>query len=224
MRLYQEQRDILPLENNTKEGSKFLNRSIVRVPQVVEEYTDLQLGGLAKTGNPLDVALAQPNTFYAVSTPAGVRYTRDGSFKVNEQGTLVNSEGHPVLSRGGETITLPEDQRITVDSEGNIYGKSETTLTQDVLVGQLQVARFENPKWLEKVGNNLYTTDQVPVLAEGTNFTAQGFIEKSNVNAVSEMTALIETNRLVGMYQKVMDTHMNDMNEQAISKLGSISA
>ena len=53
MRMYQEKRDILPIENHTKQGSQYLNRSIVRVPQIVEEYTMYDQGALAQTNNPL---------------------------------------------------------------------------------------------------------------------------------------------------------------------------
>ena len=59
------------------------------------------------------------------------------------------------------------------------------------------------------------------LLSTDSSSVIQGFIEKSNINPVREMTALIETNRLVGMYQKVMDTQMNDLNNDAISKLGA---
>ena len=80
---------------------------------------------------------------------------------------------------------------------------------------------FDNPKYLKKIGNNLYDTQREPTRALGQRLVRQGFVEKSNVNPVSEMTALIETNRLVGMYQKVMDSHMNDLNRDAIEKLAA---
>jgi len=60
------------------------------------------------------------------------------------------------------------------------------------------------------------------LLAADNGAVMQGYIEKSNINPVLEMTALIETSRLVGMYQKVMDTQMNDLNAEAINKLGNV--
>lgn len=226
MRLYREQRDVLPLENNTKEGSQFLNRSMVRVPQVVEEYTDYAIGAMHKTGNPLDIALQQPDTFFGVLTPNGVRYTRNGSFNIDDQGQLVTKEGFPVLPadyfQAGGTIELPQDREFTVNGEGTIQYKNPIDLTEELTGQTLMVAKFDNIKYMEKVGNNLYKTDNRAIVQDGMFQVAQGFLEKSNVNPVGEMTALIETNRLVGMYQKVMDAHMNDLNSDAINKLGSI--
>jgi len=78
-----------------------------------------------------------------------------------------------------------------------------------------------NPAFLKKVGDNLYVyeheSEYKPLEESGA--IRQGFVEESNVNAVKMMTQLIETNRLVGMYQKAMDTQMNEMNRDAIEKL-----
>jgi flagellar basal-body rod protein FlgF len=226
MRLFQEKRDDLPLENHTKEGAQYLNRSIVRVPHIVEEYTKHDLGGFAKTDNPLDVALQQENTFFAVNTPTGVRFSRDGSFSMNDAGELVNKQGFQVLPKNyfenREPLVLPIDKDFSIDASGSIYTIDQADLTQTPELNAIMVVRFDNIKYLQKDGNNLFTTDRTPTLEEGGNLMLQGFIEKSNVNPIREMTALIETNRLVGMYQKVMDSQMNDLNSDAINKLASI--
>jgi len=74
---------------------------------------------------------------------------------------------------------------------------------------------------LRKEGDNLYIPDPAdpltPVVQSGG--VMQGYVEKSNVNAVNEMIALVEANRLVGMYQKAMDSQMNDLNRDAIEKI-----
>ena len=86
---------------------------------------------------------------------------------------------------------------------------------------KLLVVEPQNLRMLKKEGENLY----VPEAADPLNPKAdsgsvmQGFTEKSNVNAVNEMIALVEANRLVGMYQKAMDSQMNDLNRDAIEKL-----
>jgi len=74
---------------------------------------------------------------------------------------------------------------------------------------------------LKKEGDGLYSIEDVARLkpVEESGAVLQGFVEKSNVNPVKMMTSLIETNRLVGMYQKAMETQMNDMNRDAIEKL-----
>jgi flagellar basal-body rod protein FlgG len=223
MRLYSETHDILPLENQTKAAAKHLNRAMVRVPQVVEEYTNHDLGVLMQTGNALDLALQVPNAFFVVETPGGLRYTRDGSFKLDDDGYLVSKEGFRVLNPGGGHIAIPEDRRIVFSADGGIYAQNEQNLVEQEEIGAIAIARFDNPKWLEKTGGNYFKPlNQESIPAEGGFLLAQGYLEKSNINPVSEMTALIETNRLVGMYQKVMDTHMNEINGDAITKLATI--
>ncbi len=104
MRLYQESHDELPLRNHTRDAAQHLNRAMVRVPQVVEDYTSHDLGAFAQSDNPLDVALQDPNLFFSVQTPGGVRYTRDGSFRLDDQGFLVAKEGFKVLDNTGNPI------------------------------------------------------------------------------------------------------------------------
>ena len=71
------------------------------MPIISEEYTDRSVGNLTQTDNPLDFALQRENAFFAIQTPDGIRYTRDGSFNINSDGQIVNKDGHLVLSRNG---------------------------------------------------------------------------------------------------------------------------
>jgi flagellar basal-body rod protein FlgG len=227
MRLYKETHDILPLRNHTRDASQHLNRAMVRVPQIVEEYTNHDLGVLQQTGNDLDVALQNPNTYFVVETPNGVRYTRDGSFRLDDQGYLIAKEGFRLLDTRGAAIQLPSDRKIIINQEGSIFAQNMENLLEQEEIAAIGIVRFDNPKWLEKVGHSYYKNDESgkqPIAAEGQFLLAQGYLEKSNINPISEMTALIETNRLVGMYQKVMDTHMNEINSDAINKLSTIKA
>ena len=225
MRLYQEERDILPLDNNTREGSQFLNRSIVRVPHVVEEFTDHDVGALQRTGNVFDMALAEEGSYLGILTPGGIRYTRDGSFVVNGEGILTTKEGFPVLpagyTEGGELISVPIDREISVTGQGEMYLLDKANLQANEYLNQVMVVRPENVKYMVKEGNSMYRSYTEMAQLDGDNLVRQGYVEKSNVNAVREMTALIETNRLVDMYQKAMDSHMNDMNSDAIEKLAA---
>jgi len=225
MRLYQEKRDKLPNEDNTKEAAKFLNRTMTRVPQVVEEYTDFSVGSMQKTSNPLDIALNREDLFFAVKTPEGVRFTKDGSFVLDDEGKLVTKEGYEVLGddyfKTKEGISFSTtDSVIDIDENGQIYTNvpGSVTLTQNK---KLFIATVDNLKYLQKEGDNLYRLDDMSRMhkSEESGAVKQGFVEKSNVNAVKMMTQLIETNRLVGMYQKAMDAQMNDMNRDAIEKI-----
>ena len=225
MRLYQEKRDALPNENNTKEAAKFLNRTMTKAPQIVDEYTDFSVGNLQKTSNSLDVALSRENLFFAVKTPEGIRLTRDGSFSLDDEGKLVTKQGYEVLGddyfKSKEPISFSTvDSIIDIDKNGQIYTNvpGTATLTPNK---KLFIANVDNLSYLKKEGDNLYRLDDMNRMEINTESGAveQGFVEKSNVNAVKMMTQLIETNRLVGMYQKAMDTQMNEMNRDAIEKI-----
>jgi len=97
-RIFSEKREILPLENNTKKAAKFLNRSLNKVPIVVEEYTNFDIGDIQKTSNPLDVALKEKNQFFVIQTPGGEKLTRAGNFNINAKGYLVTKDGFKVLN------------------------------------------------------------------------------------------------------------------------------
>lgn len=235
MRLYEEYKHELPLENHTREAAKFLNRTLNRVPIVVEEYTDMSLGSFAKTDNPLDLALKNQNAFFAIQTPNGVRYTRDGAFELNENGTLVTKQGFPVLSsdgidEGGSINISPSASNLEIAKNGSIYVRdlSNEAIGNAEPIGSIAVVSFLNPKFLKKVGNNLYEIPNDKINERqnlnDNNIIASGFIEKSNINPVYEMTALISTNRLVDIYSKVMKTYQDDLAPEAINKLAQLRA
>ncbi|RAX58682.1 flagellar biosynthesis protein FlgG [Helicobacter monodelphidis] len=229
VRLYETKKNELPIDDQTKEAAKYLNRALTRVPHVVEEYTDISAGAVQTTDNVFDFALLQPNAYFMIETPEGVRYTRDGSFTLNHEGRLVTKEGFPVLPKeyvdGPQYIDIPEEAVVNADKDGNLYVKILTneTLNETIPLGNLAVVGFENPQYLEKTGGNLYKypeeRDAERTFNEGNGTVMQYALEKSNVNAVLEMTGLIETQRLVEMYSKVINTHMDDLNNEAINKL-----
>ena len=225
MRLYKEARDELPNENHTKEAAQFLNRAITKAPQIVDGYTNHSVGDMQKSDNPLDMALSREGLFFLVKTPEGIRLTRDGSFTKDEQGRLVTKSGYEVLPSdyftSKEPITLNEqDSIVQIDKNGQMYTNipNSAKLTPG---SKIFIMQPDNIAMLKKEGNNLYRydTDTEFKSLENSGALRQGFIEKSNVNAVNMMTQMIETNRLVGMYQKAMDTQMNDMNRDAIEKI-----
>ncbi|MBU1658404.1 flagellar hook-basal body protein [bacterium] len=225
MRLYKEARDELPIENHTKEGAQFLNRTMTKSPQIVDSYTDQSIGVMQKTGNSLDFSLSREGLFFLVKTPQGIRLTRDGSFSVDDEGKLITKQGYEVLPHdyfaSDKSIHFTEqDSVIESDKNGQLFTNlpNSVNLTKN---SKLFVAQPDNIAMLQKEGDNLYkynNISQVQSINE-SGAVLQGFVEKSNVNAVKMMTQMIETNRLVGMYQKAMDTQMNDMNRDAIEKI-----
>jgi len=216
-RLFSEKRDKLPLENNTKEAAKFINRNLNKVPIVVEEYTDFSIGDIQRTSNPLDVALKQKNAFFVVDIN-GEKLTRAGNFNLDENGFLVTKEGFKVLDIKNNPIQIPLNaKKITIDKDANIYVDGN-------LIATMKIVKIDNLKTLQKIGNTLYKFDINRAKIDTKNTTLQGFLEKSNINPVKEMTDLIDTNRLVESYQKVMSTFMDDLNRDAIEKLATTRA
>ncbi len=220
-RIYQEVRDELPLRNHTRDAAKFLNRSIDRVPQVSLEYTNFTQGAIKESSNPLDFALKRDDLFFLVETPQGIRLTQNGSFTLNNEGRLVTKEGYAVLPanhfQNQGYIDFDPDAQISVDNNGNIYADGN-------IVNAFYLAQPIEPRMLTKEGDNLYKSDLENFrLVQDADAVAQGFLEVSNVNPVREMVGLIEAQRLVEMYQKVMTSHMDDLNNEAISKLANTS-
>ncbi len=230
LRIYQDKRDELPLDNQTKEAAKYTHRSVARVPQVIESYKDMSVGAFQRTDNTFDVALQEENLFFAVLTPNGIKLTRDGAFSLDDTGTLVTKEGNKVLSQDyantGNFIQFSSDAvNIELDKNGQfsylVTGNEKFNPAESLLL-----VEPENLSKLKPMGNNLFEVDAAdslnPVKESGS--VSQGFLEKSNVNAIKSMVGMIETQRLVGMYQKVMDTQMNEMNKEAIDKIANARA
>ena len=225
MRLYKEARDTLPNKNHTEDAAAFINRTMTKSPQVVNAYTDFSVGVMQKTSNDFDFALSRENLFFLVRTPQGIRLTRDGSFTKDDEGRLVTKAGYEVLpdnytsDSAGISFTA-QDTIVTADKNGQLFSNLPNTLnmTQNA---KFFIAQPQNMHMLKKEGDNLYSYEDIASLESISESGAvlQGFVEKSNVNAVKMMTQMIETNRLVGMYQKAMDTQMNDMNRDAIEKI-----
>ena len=216
-RIFQEKRDILPIENNTKKAAKFINRNLNKVPIVVEEYTNFSIGDIQKTSNPLDIALKQKDMFFVVDFN-GEKITRAGNFNLDENGYLVTKEGYKVLDIKNKPIQIPLDtKKIVIDKNANIYADNQKIAT-------LKIVSIDNLKTLKKIGNNMWEFNKNRAIISTKNSTLQGFLEKSNVNVVKEMTDLIETNRLVEEYQKVMSSFMDDLNQEAINKLAYVKA
>jgi flagellar basal-body rod protein FlgG len=228
-RLYQNERDELEHKNHTEKAAKFFNRSINRVPSIVENSIDFSAGSIKQTNNKLDFALQGGDLFFAVDTPSGVRLTQQSSFVVNSDGVLTTKDGLVILPSDFQTtqnreIRIPKDKGISANDKGELFAGD---VKGSEKVGTLFVGRVENLKEVKKEGENLYTLEDMDgklQKMEDGNFVKQGYVMLSNVNAVKEMTSLIETNRLVEMYQKVMTSHMDELNRDAITKLATTRA
>lgn len=175
---------------------------------------DMANGSVTPTGNPLDVAL-NGDGFLAVMTPAGERYTRNGSLQINSEGILVDLDGNPVLADGGQIQFDDTDTDVTISSTGLIS-------TNNGQKGRLQVVEFASPEELTREGNNLYASTAAPQAAVATTVT-QGAIERSNVSGVAQMTEMIRVSRA---YESIAGTmqKQDDMRRTAIQRLGEANA
>jgi flagellar basal-body rod protein FlgG len=164
-------------------------------------------GSLQQTGNPLDVAI-EGNGFYPITLPNGQQaYTRDGTFKMDQEGRVVNSEGYALAT----DINIPADaQSITIGADGvvSVILPNEPEPAQ---LGQIQLATFANPAGLSTMGKNLYTetaASGTPILSnpgqDGTGTLSQGALELSNVKVVEEMIDLISGQRAYEVNSRVI--------------------
>ena len=175
---------------------------------------DFRPGQLEPTGRPFDVALRSEG-FFAVETEGGeVRYTRDGRFAMNADGELTTAAGHAILDDGGAPIVLPQGEgQPVIDPRG--------TITLDgAQVGRIGVVTFERLGRLEKTGDGLYRTDE-PELPVDEPEMAQGYVEKSNVNAIAEITRLIDVTRSYESVTRMLSTD-EELKRRAIDKLSGV--
>ncbi len=166
-------------------------------------------GNLTATDNVLDLAI-QGKGFFQILMPSGeTAYTRDGTFQLSSEGTIVTHDGYE-LQPG---ITIPTNAvDVTVNASGEVLVKlAGQTATQNV--GQLQLAMFANPAGLQATGDNYLletTASGNPTTAnpgvDGMGTLLQGFLETSNVNAVEEVGNLISAQRAYEMNSKVIST------------------
>ncbi|WP_108483861.1 flagellar basal-body rod protein FlgG [Oceaniglobus ichthyenteri] len=168
---------------------------------------NVQQGSLSQTGADLDIAI-EGGGFLEVTLPSGQSaYTRDGGLKRTGDGLIVTNDGHPVVP----DITIPNDARaISINADGEVYAYFNDQVQPQVL-GQFSLAGFTNIKGLEAMGSNLFleTPASGPALVgnpgqDGLGTLRQGYLESSSVDAVREVTQLIEAQRGYELNAKVI--------------------
>lgn len=184
-------------------------------------YRDGAQGATVMTGNPLDVAV-QGRGYMSVQTENGIRYTRAGAFQMNSEGDLVTAAGDKVLGDGDQALTLPTDARdILVSSDGTITALTGAGTTATI-VGKIALVKFQSEQSLSPAGKNLFTSIETPE-PDTDSRMVQGAIEQSNVQAVAEMTRMIDVSRSYQTVVRLLETE-NQRQSNAIQRLGRISA
>lgn len=174
---------------------------------------DFSTGPMEMTGNVLDFAL-DGEGFFTVQTAAGQAYTRDGRFSLNDQGEVVTRNGERVMGEGGPIQINQTGGPLSAARDGSISQDNQ-------IIGKLRVSNFATPAALEKVGNNLWrATDEQPTTAANARVSS-GFVEGSNVNAVKELTEMIEISRAYTSVAKMVQ-QSDELRGQSIEKLARV--
>ncbi len=164
---------------------------------------DFTQGRLVHTGRSLDVALAGKNAFFVIETPQGQMYTRNGVFRLNDQGQMVDSNGQSVAGQSGP-LTVPANvgpTAVSISSDGWISANGQS-------LGQFKIVQFDKPELLVPVGENCFSAPKSanPKSAEEPG-VQQGFQEGSNVSVVKELIDLITVTRLYEANAKSIKAH-----------------
>jgi len=178
------------------------------------QWTDFAQGFIQNTGRNLDVALNGAG-FFVVESPAGLRYTRAGSFNVTRDGLLVGPSNNPVLGRNGPiTVTTG---KVHVGANGEVFDDGR-------LIDTLRIVDFPRPYRFNKEGGGLLvpvdpTVEPTPPL----NFeVAGGALESSNGQTVQMMVSMIDVLRTYEAAQRAMQA-VEQANQHATSDIGKVS-
>ncbi|OYU70844.1 MAG: flagellar basal-body rod protein FlgF [Alphaproteobacteria bacterium PA2] len=176
---------------------------------------DFTPAALHATSAALDLGIDGPG-FFKISTTGGERYTRNGHFRMDDTGKLVNQAGQAVLDEGGGEITLdPQKGAVSIATDGTISQGEER-------VGKVAVVKFDSLSALDKSGDNLYRnlSNQQPQPLT-TAVVRQSMLENSNVNSIAEITRMIEVTRAYESMAKMMDSTA-ELSRRSVERMGRV--
>lgn len=178
-------------------GEATFGRMMGNALAVTDTALDLSNGTLSETRNPLDLAV-EGDGFFVTSTPAGERLVRGGSFHLDASRTVVDDRGNAILGEKGPVV-LPQGA-IEIDAAGTITVNGRPA-------GRLRLETVADGARLQHEGGTQFVPDATrEAMAPGARRIKQGFVEESNVNMLSAMTAMIEVMHRYGAAQKTLST------------------
>jgi flagellar basal-body rod protein FlgF len=182
-----------------------------------DSYISLKPAEISRSGDPLDIAV-RGDGFFAIKTPAGVAYTRDGRLHMDANGSLLTVNNYPILDAGGSAILLdPNAGAPTIAADGMISQGGRQ-------LGAVGLYQLDPNSKLSRVDNSAIQSDRpaVAVLDFNNNGVLQGMVEGSNVNPILELTHMIAIQRNFESASNVIQGTEANFTD-AIKTLGSPS-
>ncbi len=187
----------------------------VRELKADEVYTDYSEGSLRQTNNDLDFSL-KGSGFFSVFTPEGMRYTRDGNFSLDDRGYLSTSSGDRVMGQKGFVRIEPEQGKVSVLEDGSIMQNGQE-------IDKMRISDFKKPYKLLRMGDNYFRPElpNNPVVASQGYVVKQGYLETSNINPISAMTAMIASHKNYDVISKAIHSQDQTLGK-TVSELAKI--
>lgn len=194
---------------NKGSGASLALNNLSKIRTAQETQVSYEQGAFEETGNPLDVALSQEG-FFVVQTSSGEQYTRNGSFIIDGEGYLALPSIGRIMGQSGP-ILLNTDQ-IEIKSDGTIMSADNATL------GKISVVDFQNYDMIRKTPSGLFTgADPVEIQPEIRQYT----LERSNVSMVSEMTAMMTSQRAIQSAAQIIKIY-DQLMAKATTEIGKL--
>jgi len=177
-------------------GHKPISEKVAYVRDIAT-MRNLDKGPLETTNNPLDLAISG-NGYFVIQTDHGDAYTRNGRFKLNEEGQLVNQRNESVVSDTGQPFFFgPDDKNIQIANDG-------TVSTNNGDLGRIGVVEFENEQKLRPGAAGQFFADEDPTPVD-TPAIVQGMLESSNVQPIHEVSKMIQLQRTYESVRKFIE-------------------
>lgn len=203
LRLWERRQEIVAnnLANSSTTGFKAeraFARSIDDAIPVPDVSTDRRAGSIRPTGQPLDLALGDPDSFLVIQTPGGERLTRGGSFTIGAHGEVIDPDGNALLTTDGPLVLGPGS--VQIDGAG-------TVMVDDRAVGRLRVESVPRGVQLLHEGGTRFLPDAASApVSPADRRVLQGRLEDSNVNGMESMVDMIEIQRAYVSVQRAITT------------------
>ena len=176
---------------------------------------DLEEGSFTSTGNPLDIAISGKAYVKVQSAEGEIFYTQNGRMTINDDGQLITLSGKVILNNDNAPINIaPDDDEINITEDGVISSRNRP------LIDQLGIVSFEDERNMQRVGESLFTTEQVPIIATDYKIL-QGSVENSNVNAVMAMTEMISISKKYESLSRSM-SKLQEMRKDSLRRLSRV--